>query len=57
MEKKYKVQYWQDGDYVVFEVEENENGMIEGELGSALIIGSLLDCEAYIRLQENGYMD
>ena len=40
------------GDYAVFEVEENENGMIEGELGSALIIGSLSDCEAYRRLQE-----
>jgi len=57
IEKKYKVQYWQDGDYAVFKVEEDESGMVNGELGSALIIGSLADCEAYIRLHEGGYMN
>ena len=57
MKKKYKVRFWADGDYAVFEVDVNGYGEICGELGSPLLVGSLADCEAYIRLNEQGYMD
>jgi len=44
--KKYKVQYWSDGNYAVIKISDDEN----------VFIGSLSDCEAYIRLEEQGYM-
>jgi len=51
MEKKYKILYWADGDFAVFEVEESEYGEIDSGLGSPLMIGSLIDCEMLIALK------
>lgn len=42
--KKYKVRFYQDDIYEVYE--DNE----------CVYQGSLSNCEAYIRLHENGYM-
>ena len=41
---EYKVRFYQDDTYEVYENDE------------AVYQGSLSDCEAYIRLKQNGYM-
>ena len=48
---KYRVQYYQDGIYEVMEKGEREYSDEE-----SVFQGSLSDCEAFIRLHENGYM-
>ena len=52
MYKRFKVRFFQDSTYEVFEfhpVEWNDEW-------EKVYQGSLADCEAYIRLHENGYM-
>lgn len=49
--KKYRVGYYQDGFYEVLEFNEDEDGY--NPVGFQ---GSLADCEAWIRLHEEGYM-
>jgi hypothetical protein len=43
---KYKVRFCMDNTYCVIEIETDEH----------VFSGSLADCEAYIRLKENGYL-
>jgi len=47
---KFKVLFYQDGEYEVFE-------FLETEQWSSVFIGRLADCEAYIRLRENNQVD
>jgi hypothetical protein len=55
MNNKYKVKYWQDGDYAV--TEETGQSWDDWDAQSTVVFtGSLADCEAYIRLHESGYM-
>lgn len=56
MDKKYKVQYWQDGDYAVYELMEESGILVDDVWWEKVFSGSLSDCEAYIRLHVNGYM-
>lgn len=49
---KYKVRYYQDDLYEVYSYWE-EYGTI---MTQQEFVGSLADCEAWIRLHENGYM-
>jgi hypothetical protein len=63
MEKTYRVKYFMDGNYKVVEIltiyGERINAY-ESEMDkvteTTVFNGSLSDCEAYIRLKENGYM-
>jgi len=50
--KKYKVRLFQDNTYEVLEYYAFE----DDECWGSVYQGSLSDCEAYIRLHENGYM-
>ena len=48
-DKKYKVKFYQDNTYEVLKKDDDESW-------ESVYQGSLADCEAYIRLHENGYM-
>ena len=50
MVKKFKILYWGHGDFALFLVEETDFGKVDRELGSPLLIASLLDCEEYVKL-------
>lgn len=50
---KYKVKFYQDGLYEVWEIGPHEAYMDNQKV---VFRGSLSDCEAWIRLHENGYM-
>jgi hypothetical protein len=53
-EKKYKVKFLQNN---IFEVYENKNYYYhKDEDWESVYQGTLSDCEAFIRLNENGYM-
>ena len=59
---KYKVRFWQDNEYEVIKVSYTHGtyttaGLITSVDEVQVFKGSLSDCEAYIRLHENGYMD
>jgi hypothetical protein len=56
-EKKYKVKFWQDDTYEVLEEKWESTFTTDGIYWEQVYKGSLADCEAYIRLHENGYMD
>ena len=45
---KYEVRYYMDKEYSVYNN--------ESDIHSPVFVGSLSDCEAYIRLKEGGYM-
>lgn len=47
---KYRVQFYQDETYEVLEISEDDKD------DESVFQGSLSDCEAYIRLNEAGYM-
>lgn len=51
---KYKVRFYQNGNYEVLEVTTDITETIVYE--TSVFQGSLADCEAFIRLHENGYM-
>ena len=62
---KYKVRLWQDDTYEVIVSRDNyyfSDGVIHSPVYTSapewvqVYKGSLSDCEAYIRLNENGYM-
>ena len=44
---KYKIDYYQDDLYEVLDLEDNSRSVFRG---------SLSDCVAYIKANENGYM-
>ena len=50
----YKVRYYRDGNYAVYAADENDE---DYGYNNILHTGSLADCEAYIRLTKEGYMD
>ena len=52
-DKKYKVRFYQNNTY---EVLEKKYYAYENDGWESVYQGSLADCEAYIRLHENGYM-
>lgn len=52
-DKKYKVRFYQDSTY---EVLEKKYLYKDDYIFESVYQGSLADCEAYIRLNENGYM-
>ena len=55
--KRYRVQFFQDDVYEVFELissTRTPDGYTKTE--ESMFQGSLSDCEAYIRLHEGGYM-
>jgi len=54
MEKKFKVRFYQDNIYEV--LEKQYYALEDDDFYEAVFQGSLSDCEAYIRLHENGYM-
>jgi hypothetical protein len=59
MDKKFQVRFFQDNTYEVFEKQEFTLDKVVEEYVIAwekVYQGSLSDCEAYIRLHENGYM-
>lgn len=47
---KFKVSYYQDGDYEVFERSACDEW-------KSVFIGSLADCDAYVRLLQNDDVD
>lgn len=51
---RYKVKYYMDNEYAVFEISLDDNYR---EKRTSVFKGSLADCEAWIRLHESGYMD
>ena len=54
---KYRVSFYQDGEYEVMELissTRTPDGYDDTE--ESVFKGSLSDCEAYIRLHEQGYM-
>jgi len=53
-DKKYKVRFYQDKTYEV--LEKKYYTYEDDESWESVYQGSLADCEAYIRLHENGYM-
>ena len=53
-DKKYKVRFYQDNTYEV--LEKKYYIYEDDECWESVYQGSLADCEAYIRLHENGYM-
>ena len=53
-DKKYKVRFYQDNTYEV--LEKKYYAYEDDECWESVYQGSLADCEAYIRLHENGYM-
>ena len=54
MGKKFKVRLYQDNIYEV--LEKKYYAYEDDESWESVYQGSLSDCEAYIRLHENGYM-
>lgn len=52
MYKRFKVRFFQDSTYEVFELRHTA----WDDEWEKVYQGSLVDCEAYIRLHENGYM-
>ncbi len=50
-EKKYRVRFYKDGLYEVLEFVDDDCGYERTGF-----MGSLADCEAWIRLHEQGYM-
>ena len=59
MDKKFQVRFFQDNTYEVFDKQEFTLDKVVEEYVIAwekVYQGSLSDCEAYIRLHENGYM-
>lgn len=53
-DKKFKVRFYQDNTYEV--LEKKYYHYEDDESWESAYQGSLADCEAYIRLHENGYM-
>lgn len=53
-DKKYKVRFYQDNTYEV--LEKKYYACEYDDFWESVYQGSLPDCEAYIRLHENGYM-
>ena len=51
----YKVKFWEDNKYAVIEYNENTDGLYSDD--TPVFIGNLSDCEAWIRLHKDGYMD
>lgn len=51
---QFKVQFYQDNRYEVFEFQSEDD---YGEDWKSLFIGTLSDCEAFIRLRENENVD
>ncbi len=56
MDTELKVRNLQDGTYQVVEMILSDSDNYKYEDESVLHQGSLADCEAFIRLTENGYM-
>jgi hypothetical protein len=54
MDKKFKVRFYQNNIYEV--LEKKYYAYEDDECWESVYQGSLADCEAYIRLHENGYM-
>lgn len=61
---KYKVRFWQDNEYEVIKISYSHRTYTTAGFYVPTAVneeqvfkGSLSDCEAYIRLHENGYMD
>jgi hypothetical protein len=54
MDKKLKVRFYQDNTYEV--LEKKYYAYEDDDFYEPVFRGSLADCEAYIRLYENGYM-
>lgn len=63
---RYKVRLFQDSIYEVIRIDYNDSRGGIGPLSTSysefptetsMFQGSLADCEAWIRLHENGYMD
>lgn len=55
MKTKYKVESYIDHSYRVLEIYEDEDNYDNNNF-KQVFAGSLFDCEAFIRLTENGYM-
>ena len=55
MKKRLKVRFRVDNEYEVVEFKYNDEDNYFASFES-VFQGSLSDCEAYIRLEENGYM-
>lgn len=58
MDKKFQVRFFQDNTYEVLKQEFTLDKVVEEYViaWEKVYQGSLSDCEAYIRLHENGYM-
>lgn len=57
MNQKYKVQLFQDDIYEVLELDDSLDEFYRPFQGYEKVFqGSLADCEAFIRLREQGYM-
>lgn len=58
MTPNYKVKYFMDDNYEVLELvkEGDVFDLCSEDEYESVFQGSLADCEAYIRLHENGYM-
>ena len=54
MKKKFKVRFYQDNIYEV--LEKQYYALEDDDFYEAVFQGSLSDCEAFIRLNEGGYM-
>ncbi len=54
-DKKYKVRFYQDNTYEV--LEKKYYYYEDDESWESVYQGSLSDCEAYIRLSNNGYLN
>ena len=53
MSNRYKVHFYQDNDYEVIDTDD----YYSNEGAYSCFIGSLSDCEAWIRLTEDGYLE
>ena len=58
MDKRFKVRFFQYNTYEVLELQPPRFtvGSYKTDEWDKVYQGSLADCEAYIRLRENGYM-